>query len=100
MELVPANVADLVMLPEVLPPFGDVACADRNYWDPARHGVLARTGFHLLTPFKKRRFDPNPAWSRYVSHLRENIETVISQLTDRFQAKVVRARDFRPLCHR
>ena len=100
LELAPAHVADLAMVEELIPACGHTALADRNYWDPDLKARLAQRGFHLETPFKMRKSDPDPQRSRAISHLRQRIETVFGQLVERFGAKVVQARDLWHLCHR
>lgn len=56
--------------------------------------------FLLITPFRLRSHDPWPALSQLISRLRQGIETVISQLIERFNAKWTWARDRWHLCHR
>jgi hypothetical protein len=90
--LAPANVHDLEVVKEVLDGATGWALADRNYWDPQMRADLQAHGIQLLTPFRKASRDKQP-WPRDLSLRRYRIETVFSQLTDRFHAKKVWARD-------
>ena len=72
---------------------GSVLIGDTNYWSPLLREDLARYGVELLTPKKtnkKRLRHPWPAW---LTAVRRRIETVVSQLVERYRAKRVRARD-------
>jgi len=89
--LVPANVHDLEVAEEVLEGTYGWVLGDRNYWSPALTAHLQARGIALLAPFKKAKL-ARP-WPRWLTHMRYRIETVFSQLTDRFQAKKVWARD-------
>jgi hypothetical protein len=65
---------------------------DRNSWRPAATARLGERGSALLAPFKfaSRERQPGPPW---LTDLRRRIETGIGQLTGRYQAKKVWARD-------
>lgn len=98
--LAAAGVPDPDPLPEIVPTDG-WGLGDRNYWDPLLQEDLWREKrFRLLAPFRWRSHDPRPALSQVLSRLRQGIETVISQLSERFQAKWTWARDCWHLCHR
>lgn len=90
--LAPANVHDLDLAKEVLEGATGWVIADRNYWNPDLMADLQVHGICLLTPFKTGRQAKVP-WPRWLTHMRYRIETVFSQLTDRFHAKKVWARD-------
>ena len=90
--LAPANIHDLDMVKEVLEGVTGWALADRNYWNPELLADLQARGIWLLTPFKKASQEKQP-WPRWLTHMRYRIDTVFSQLTDRFHAKKVWARD-------
>lgn len=99
--LAAAKIWDPNLVPEIAPPQGGFGLGDRNYWDPPLQEDLQRErGLRLLAPFRKRSLDPWPAVSQAISRLRQGIETVISQLAERFQAKWTWARDRWHLCHR
>lgn len=90
--LAPANVHDLDVAKEVLEGASGWALADRNYWNLDLMADLRVRGIFLLTPIKTGRQAKKP-WPRWLTHMRYRIETVFSQLTDRFHAKKVWARD-------
>ena len=90
--LVSANVHDLEVAEEILEGAKGWALGDRNYWSPALKADLHAKGISLLAPFKKASRAKQP-WPRWLTHMRYRIETVFSQLTDRFHAKKVWARD-------
>ena len=88
-----AEVADLAVLEELSEQTQGSCLADRNYWSPALHERLAEQGVRMLVPFKKARYDPEPERSHAISSIRYRIETVFSQLCERFRIKRVWARD-------
>jgi hypothetical protein len=98
--LAPAQVSDLAMTEELLPPGGGAALGDRNYWSPPRRQALAQRGWQLEAPFRHMREDPTPRRSRAMAGIRERIETPIGQLVDRFHLKRTWARDLWHLSHR
>lgn len=91
--LAPANVHDRDLVPELVEDASGWTLGDRNYWDPKLTEELARVGIALLAPFKKRATDPTPDRSRFITKKRWRIETVASQLVERFHLKRVWARD-------
>lgn len=99
-QLAPANVPDVDLVPETMPPEGGIGLGDRAYWDPVMHEDLKAEGLWLIAPFRQRTHDPYPALAAVVSRLRQTIETTISQLAERFNTKWTWARDRWHLCHR
>jgi len=93
LSLAPANVHDLEVVEELLEGARGWAVGDRNYWSPALMADLQARGLTLLAPFKKKSSPGKSPWPRWLTHMRYRIETVFSQLTDRFHAKKVWARD-------
>jgi hypothetical protein len=90
----PANAHELGVLPELLERSRGVAVGDRNYWSPERREELARSmGVTLLAPYRNKKRDPNPQRSAYLSRLRYRIDTIFSQLTERYGIKRVWAKD-------
>lgn len=89
----PANVHDLELVPELVEGTTGQVIGDRNYWDPHLTAELAPAGIALRAPFNKRASDPDPAGSRVLTRLRWRIETVASQLVERFHLKRIWARD-------
>ncbi len=93
LSVAPAGVADLTVLEELTDETAGVCLADRAYWAPELAEWLRRRGVELLAPFKKRASDPTPERSRRITRIRYRIETVFSQLCERFSVKRVWARD-------
>jgi len=97
--LVPANVHDLVVAPELLAGQRGWALGDCAYWSPTVRGELAASGMALEAP--RRQAPPDaPKWPRWLVNMRRRIETVLAQLAERYQIKRVWARDLRHLVAR
>ena len=72
---------------------GTFVVGDTDYWSPVLKEDLAGYGVALIAPKKtpkKRELHP---WPRWLTNTRRRIETVISQLVERYRSKRVRARD-------
>jgi hypothetical protein len=91
--IAPANVHDRDLVPELVEGAGGEVIGDRNYWDPKLTAALVPAGIVLRAPFKKRASDPDPAGSRLSGRVRWRIETVASQLVERYHLKRIWARD-------
>ncbi len=91
-ELAPANVHDLRLAEELLEDAEGWALGDRNYWSPELAERLGEEGLRLLAPYKSKKREEKP-WPRWLVQKRRRIETVISQVTERYRAKRVWARD-------
>lgn len=65
---------------------------DRNSWRPAVQVRLRARGIRLLAPCKHASREREP-WPQWLTHTRRRIKPSIGQLTERFHAKKVRARD-------
>ena len=96
--LAPANQSEQSLLLDLAhsAPADCAILGDRNYCVPRLKERLAADGQHLLTPpARQAKRDPEAArgskWA--YSDVRYRIDTVFSQLTDRFRVKCVRARD-------
>ncbi len=90
----PANAHELSVLPELVEGTRGLAVGDRNYWSPGTKEELARgTGVALLAPYRSKRRDPAPERSAFLSRVRYRIDTVFSQLTERYSIKRVWAKD-------
>jgi hypothetical protein len=96
----PADVADLSVLEDLSEATKGSCLADRNYWSPDVHEQLAEQGLQMLVPFKKASRDPKPERSHAISSIRYRIETVFSQLCERFRVKRMWARDMWHLASR
>ncbi len=89
----PADAHELSVVPELLERSWGVVVADRNYWSPPLREQLAGRGVELAAPYRTKKHDPNPQRSAFLSRLRYRIDTVFSQLTERYSMKRVWARD-------
>lgn len=72
---------------------GTFVVGDTNYWSPLLREALEGYGVRLIAPQKTSKKRPRHPWPRWLTNLRRRIETVISQLVERYGAKRVRARD-------
>lgn len=92
--LAPANAHELSVAEGLLEGAKGWVLGDRNYWSPNLTGRLSEQGLDLLAPYKKKseKGEKRP-WPRSLVHKRRRIETVFSQLRERYRAKRVRARD-------
>jgi Transposase DDE domain len=91
-DLAPADVHELHLAEELLQDTKGWALGDRNYWSPELVQRLEDEGLRLLAPYKSKKGEQTP-WPRWLTQKRRRIETVISQLVERFGAKKVWARD-------
>jgi hypothetical protein len=72
---------------------GTLVIGDTNYHSPVLEEDLARYGAELLAPKKTSKKRLGHPWPGWLTAIRRRIETVISQLVERYGAKRVRARD-------
>jgi hypothetical protein len=91
-ELAPANAHELAVAEHLFDGVRGAALGDRNYWSPALAGRLAERGLKLLAPFRSAKREKK-RWPLLLVQTRRRIETVIGQLSERFHAKRVWARD-------
>ena len=96
----PANVHELSVVSELVEHTWDVVIGDRNYWSPPVREQLAGRGVELAAPYRTKKRDPNPERSAFLSRLRYRIDTVFSQLTERYSVKRVWPRDLWHLASR
>ncbi len=90
----PANTHELSVLPEIVEGTSGLIVGDRNYHSPeTREKLLATLGIELLTPYSSKKRDLTPKRSALLSRFRYRIDTVFSQLTQRYSIKRVWARD-------
>ena len=90
--LAPANEADRTIAPELLAGLTGWALGDKGYWSPTLRADLAPGGLDLLAPPRGKQAGARP-WPVRLVQTRRRIETVLAQLTERYHAKRVRARD-------
>ena len=93
LSIAPANIHELHLLSELVEETSGLLVGDRNYHSPDTKEVLARMGIELLAPYSSKKRDPNPQRSALLSRLRYRIDTVFSQLTERYCVKRVWAKD-------
>lgn len=91
--IVPANVHDTVVLPQLVSGRTGTVLGDRNYWSPRLRQELTDVRVNLHAPFKHASRDPQPQRSMTLRRIRRRIETVFGQLVDRYGIKRVWARD-------
>ena len=96
----PANAHELSVVPELTERTSGLLVGDRNYHSPDTKEVLGRMGIELLAPYSSKKRDPHPKRSAFLSRLRYRIDTVFSQLTERYSVKRVWARDMWHLASR
>jgi hypothetical protein len=90
--LAPAHAADLAVAPELLVGQAGWALGDGAYWSPNLRQELALQGLALLAPPRGVAAKVS-GWPRWLVQTRRRIETVLSQLTERYHAKRIWARD-------
>jgi hypothetical protein len=91
-DLAPADAHELHLAEEMLEGAEGWALGDRNYWSPKLAEHLEERGLRLLAPYKSKKREEKP-WPRWLVQKRRRIETVISQMTERYRAKRIWARD-------
>ena len=88
--IAPANAQELSVVPELAESTSGLLIGDRNYHSPKTKEELARMSVELLAPYSSKKRDPAPKKSAFLSRFRYRIETVFSQLTERYSLKRVR----------
>ena len=88
-----ANAHELSVVPEITEGTSGLLVGDRNYHSPKTKEHLASMGVKLLAPYSSKKRDPAPRRSTFLSRLRYRIDTVFSQLVERYSIKRVWARD-------
>jgi Transposase DDE domain len=90
--LAPADAADLALAPELLSGQRGWALGDGAYWSPRLREDLAMQGLALLAPPRGAAAKAG-GWPHWLVQSRRRSETVLSQLTERYHAKRMWARD-------
>ncbi|MDQ4106091.1 MAG: IS982 family transposase, partial [Actinomycetota bacterium] len=98
--LAPANAHELSVLPSLVEHTRGIVVGDRNYWSPQTKEGLAEWDVELMAPYRNKGRDPHPKRSALLSRLRYRIDTVFSQLTQRYSIKRVWAKDLWHLANR
>jgi hypothetical protein len=96
----PANAHELSVVPELVEHAWGVVVGERNYHSPALREELAGRSVKLAAPYRTKKRDPDPERSALLSRLHYRIDTVFSQLTERYCVKRVWARDLWHLASR
>ncbi|AUX89037.1 MULTISPECIES: IS982-like element ISAba825 family transposase [Acinetobacter] len=97
----PANVDERDVAPEITENIHGLLGADKGYLRPSLKEYYKFQYVDLQTPLRKNMPDSRSQESmRLLMRARRKIETVIGQLTDRFNIQKVRARDLWHLSHR
>ena len=83
-----ASQHDLAALREFAPDVGECFLfGDKAYSDEETKTVFAQRGIHLVTPYKRKRNEPETAapalWSRFISSVRQPIESFFGWLIQR-----------------
>jgi hypothetical protein len=90
--LTPANDADRAVAPQLLAGLAGWALGDKGYWSPMLRAELATAELDLIAPPPRTKAGAG-RWPGWLVQMRRRIETVLSQLTERYHAKRVRPRD-------
>lgn len=100
--LLPARPHDVVLTDELVAEFAGVVPADKGFIDAVRQRLLAeRHGVTLVTPPRKgMQAAFAPAVLKVCARWRKRVETVGSQLTERFAVARIRVRDVWHFQHR
>lgn len=93
LSIAPANAHELSVVPELVEFTSGIIVGDRNYHSPKTKEELARAGIELIAPYSSKKRDPTPRRSAFLSRLRYHIDTVFSQLAQRYSIKKVWAKD-------
>lgn len=88
------------MLPEIIEGTGGIAVGDRNYHSPKTREALASMGVELVAPYSSKKRDPTPKKNVLLSCFHYRIDTVFSQLTERYSVKRVWVHDLWHLASR
>lgn len=99
-DIAPGNEQDLRIVPELFEGMKGFGIGDRNYWSPILMEELRNEGIALEAPYRRKSRDPWPDRSKFINHIRHIIETVFSQLTERYHIKKVWAKDMNHLANR
>jgi hypothetical protein len=89
----PANIRETAVTPGLVAGTQGILVGDRGFWDPSLAEELRQKCIELQAPFLMTSRDPWPQRSAFLSRIRYRIDTVFSQLVERFNAKRVWARD-------
>lgn len=98
-EVAAANVDERDITAEVTTNLSGMLSADKGLIRPELSEVLARQNLDLQTPLRKNMKDLRPKETvSLMMNVRRKVETVIGQLTERFQIQVIKAKNLWHLC--
>lgn len=93
-EMAAANIDERDVLPELTYTYKGLMIADKGLLRPSLKKELGDHGLDLQTPLRDNMVDTRPKeWVQQIISIRRTIETVISQLADRFQIQSIKAKD-------
>ena len=100
--LLPARPHDIQFLEELVENFAGAVPADKGFIDAVRQALLQeRQGVTVITPARKNMTETLPfQFRRLCQRWRKRVETVGSQLTERFALERIRVRDVWHFQHR
>lgn len=100
--LLPARPHDIQFLDELVENFSGVVPADKGFIDALRHALLEeRQGVTVIAPVRKNMTETHPLQVRRLcARWRKRVETVGSQLAERFAIDRIRVRDIWHFQHR
>jgi hypothetical protein len=91
--IAPANFSDTEVVEELSSQTEGYLLGDRNYWKPELIEEMREKRVEMVVPFKLASRDRNREASKWMSGYRYRIESVFSQMAERFEMKRVWARD-------
>jgi Transposase DDE domain len=92
--LTPANGSEREALLQVAPGLTGTMLGDKGYIGAPLKEELAEGGLDLQTPLRRNMHDErSPAFVKWIVSTRRLVETVIGQLTERFQINAIRVKD-------
>jgi hypothetical protein len=98
-EIAPANVDERDMVPELTTGLSGMLLADKGLIRPELKAVLAKQNLDLQTPLRSNMKDSRPKETvSLMMNIRRKVETVIGQLTERFQIQCIKAKDLWHFC--
>jgi hypothetical protein len=92
--LAAANIDERDALWDIVDELKGLLLGDKSYLRPELNQALAKQGLDLQTPLRSNMKDNrSQSWVKLIVSIRRRIETVISQLVERFHIEKIRARD-------
>lgn len=99
-EIAPANSTDITVAPDLVEDTTGWILGDRAYWSEEWHRQEKEQGRIVLAPFQTKKHEKGRRWPFWLLLKRRRVETVLSQMVERFRAKRTWARDAWHLCNR